>query len=426
MSIITLENDFKARGFIAQASLNAASVLQPGEVAYAGFDPTADSLHVGNLVTIMGLARMQRARMTPIALVGGATGLIGDPSGRSSDRPLLSRDNVQTNAMSIKEQLRNYIDFSGPFAGKMTNNIDWFGTMDLITYLRDIAGKLRANQLLNKEAVRTRLESEDGIGLNEFLYPTLQGYDFFYLWRAFGCKLQIGGSDQWGNMVTGIEIARKLEGAQLHAVTHPLLTTASGAKFGKSAGNAVWLAVDKTSVFSFYQYFLNADDQDVERYLLLLTFLPVSTIQEIMKEHGNAPQLRKAQNILADEVTRTVHGDTQLEQAKSMSRAVFDGNLQSLNALQLQDAFQSSASIIVPFEEAVVLDICMAANIFNSKGEARRMIDNGGLYLNGQRVTSTETQMTSNWVEGQVAVLSVGRDRHWLMKRAIGRPLTQI
>ena len=162
MSIITLENDLKARGFIAQASLNAASVLQPGEVVYAGFDPTADSLHVGNLVTIMGLARMQRARMTPIALVGGATGLIGDPSGRSSDRPLLSRDNVQTNAMSIKEQLRNFIDFSGPFAGKMTNNIDWFGTMDLITYLRDIAGKLRANQLLNKDAVRTRLESEDG------------------------------------------------------------------------------------------------------------------------------------------------------------------------------------------------------------------------------------------------------------------------
>lgn len=417
MSIMTLEDDLNARGFIAQASAGAASVLQPGETVYGGFDPTALSLHVGNLVTITGLARMQRAGMTPIALVGGATGLIGDPSGRSTDRPLLSRDNVHANALAIKEQLRNFIDFSGQFAGKLTNNIDWYGEMSLITYLREIAGKFRANQLLNKDAIRTRLESEDGIGLHELLYPTLQGYDHFYLWRAFGCRLQIGGNDQWGNMVTGIEIARKMEGAILHAVTHPLLLTASGAKFGKSAGNAIWLDAAKTSVFSFYQYFLNADDRDVERYLLLLTFIPVSRIKEIMKEHEESPHLRKAQKTLADEVTRAVHGEAQLEQAKLMSRAIFEGNLQSLSVGQLLDAFQEATSINVPFDD-MLLDVCITNRLFASRGEARRMIENGGVYLNGQRVASAETRMCAEtWIKDKVAILSVGKNKHWLLLR---------
>ncbi len=332
--------DLSSRGLLAQASdpqldaRLAALAAQRPIAAYAGFDPTADSLHVGNFVAILGLMYAQRNGIRPIAIVGGATGLIGDPSGKSSERQLQTKDTVAANVQGIRKILEKFLDFNDPTAPAIiVNNLDWFGAMSAIDFLRDVGKHFRVGSMLAKDSVRARMEtSEEGMSYTEFSYQLLQGYDFFRLYKDHGCVLQLGGSDQWGNITAGIDIIRKLEGESrdVFGLTMPLITTSSGAKFGKSEGNAVWLTAERTSAFDFYQFWLRTEDADVSRYLRLFTFLPLPEIDALVAEHGKSPEKRLAQRKLAEVMTTLVHGCEVTQQAIAASRAIYaSGNVQA-------------------------------------------------------------------------------------------------
>src|SRR5882672_11171299 len=314
---MNLFDEFKWRGMVYDATEGLADVFANERVtAYIGFDPTASSLHVGNLMTLMALARLQRFGHVPIAIVGGGTGMIGDPSGKSQERTLLSREQIDANVASIKQQLSRFLDFESPTnAARIINNADWLASFDLLGFLRDTGKFFTVNYLLQKESVSRRLESEEGISYTEFSYLLLQARDFVELFDRYGCTLQMGGSDQWGNITAGIDLIRKLRAKKAHGLVWPLLTTASGGKFGKTEAGTIWLDPVRTSPFKLYQFWMNTEDRDVVSYLKLFTFLDRAAIGELEAVTTSAPEKREAQRVLAREVTTLVHGVGEVEKA---------------------------------------------------------------------------------------------------------------
>jgi tyrosyl-tRNA synthetase len=408
--------------FEDMTSPELASALDKPLCAYAGFDPTNDSLQVGNFVTIMTLAHLQRAGHKVIALVGGATGLIGDPSGKSQERNLLDAQQVEHNLEGIKENLSRFIDFDPASKNPaiMVNNYDWFKNFTFIDLLRDVGRYFRISVMMSKESVRKRMESEDGMSFTEFCYQILQGYDFLHLYKQYGCTLQLGGSDQWGNITAGTELVRRVCGAEVYGMTFPLVCDSTGKKFGKSEGNAIFLDARKTSYYDFYQFFLRSHDADVIRYLKILTFLPMERIEELENSLKQAPERREAQQALAEELTRTVHGETGLAVAQQATQVLFGGSVEGLAASDLESIFANVASAALPLAEVVnqpLPDVLAAAGMFASKGEARRLLKQGGIYINNQRVTEeSRTFSPDDLIEGRLAVLRSGKRNFFLLK----------
>ena len=414
---------FKARYlFEAMTSPDLAKALDKPLTVYAGFDPTNDSLQAGNFVTIMALAHLQRAGHKVIALVGGATGLIGDPSGKSKERNLLSAEQVERNLVGIKENLSRFIDFNptSPNPAILVNNYDWFKDFTFIDLLRDVGRYFRMGVMLSKDSVKKRMESDDGMSFTEFCYQILQGYDFQHLYKTYGCVLQIGGSDQWGNITAGTELVRRMCGEEVFGMTFPLVCDSTGKKFGKSEGNAVFLDARKTSCYDFYQFFLRTLDADVIRYLKIFTFLPFERIAELEQAVTTAPEKREAQQVLAEELTRTVHGEQGLTVAKKATGVLFGGSLDGLAAEDLEMIFADVASATLPKEQVIekpAYEVIAAAGMVASKGEARRLVQQGGLNINNVRVAGLDRVFTSSdLIDGRLTVLRSGKKSFFLLK----------
>jgi tyrosyl-tRNA synthetase len=384
-----------ARGFVQDATPGLAERLSKGRLtAYVGFDPTADSLHVGSLVPVMGLAWLQRHGHTPIALVGGGTGMVGDPSGKREERPVMTLEQIDRNARSLARQLTPFLSFEGANAARMRNNADWLRGIPLMEFLRDTGKHFTLSYMLQKESVRSRMEV--GITYTEFSYMLIQAYDFWHLYRTEQCELQMGGSDQWGNITAGIELIGRREGAQAHGLVSPLMTTASGGKFGKSEGGNVWLDPERTSPYQFYQFWVNTDDRDVERYLKLFTFLRLDQIASAMAEHGKDPGSRTAQRLLAREVTATVHGVEAAEQAVRASEALFSGQV-DLEALPDMPTRAVARDDVL---ERPILEALLASGLASSKADARRGIEGRGFYLNGQAIERVDAMLRPDDLHG--------------------------
>ena len=395
------QTDFLAelawRGMLMQQTEGAGKLLAAGPVSgYAGFDPTASSLHVGSLVPIMGLVHLQRNGHRPYALVGGGTGMIGDPSGKTTERALQTADQVVSNAESIGAQLARFLDFSGPNGAVLRNNADWLLNMGAIEFMRDVGKHLTVNYMAAKDSVKSRMDA--GISYTEFSYMLLQAYDFVELRRRDGVTLQVGGSDQWGNMTAGVELVRRMDGAEAHAVTFPLLTTASGTKFGKTEAGAVWLDPDRTSPYQFYQFWINTDDRDAGKYLRLMTLMGRETIEALERDAAEHPERREAQTALAFEITSRVHGAEAAAIAREVSLVLFGrGEVSGLSAAALAALAREVPTATVARDEAVSLtDLFVRTNLVKSKGEARRVVEQGGAYVNGERagVSMTLNEMT--------------------------------
>ena len=385
------------RGLIHQYTEGLGESLAEGPVsAYCGFDPSAPSLHVGNLVPVMGLVHLQRAGHRPIALVGAGTGLIGDPSGKRTERQLLTPEMVEDNAAQIHSQLERFLDFTGPAAARMRNNADWLLPLSAIGFMRDVGKHFTVNYMMQKESVKARME--DGISYTEFSYMLLQAYDYLELHRREGATLQVGGSDQWGNITAGIELIRKVTGAAAHALTYPLLATASGAKFGKTEAGAVWLDADRTSPYQFFQFWINADDRDVGKFLRYFTLLPKETIEGLDGETAEHPEHRTAQTALARDVTARVHGNEAAKVAEEVSALLFgkgDPKKLSRKALEALAAEIPFVRISADGQQMDVLELFASAKLVASKGAARRLLEQGGLYVNGDRLSASDKTVGS-------------------------------
>jgi tyrosyl-tRNA synthetase len=414
---------FRDRGLLQDATKGAGDHLAGApRTIYIGFDPTAASLHLGNLVPIMGLVHAQRAGHTPLALVGGGTGLIGDPSGKTEERQLMTKELAAENAEGIRTQLEHFLDFevaSNP--ARMRNNHDWLGDLAFVDFLRDIGKHFSVNQMLAKESVKRRLDNEDGISYTEFSYSLLQSYDFLELFRREGCTVQMGGSDQWGNITAGIDLVRRAESAQAFGVVFPLITNASGAKFGKSEAGAVWLDADLTSPFRFYQYWINVDDADAVRYLKFFSLLPMEVIADLEAAVAAEPYKRAAQRALAEDVTRRLHGETGLAAAERATRALFSGDISGLGAEEIADVFADIPSLEVSAEAlggegTAVVDLLVESGLASSKGDARRSIEGGGVYVNSVRVEDTAVRVTmGDTIEGRFILLRKGKKNYHLV-----------
>ncbi|RMF59994.1 MAG: tyrosine--tRNA ligase [Calditrichaeota bacterium] len=422
---MNLYEEFKWRGVLYDATEGTEELLAREKVTlYIGFDPTAASLHVGSLLPIMGLARAQKLGHTPIAIVGGGTGLIGDPSGKTKERQLLTKEQVEENLLGIKEQLSRFLDFSPKLsnAAKIINNYDWLGKVPLIDFLRDIGKHFTVNYMMAKESIKTRTESEEGITFTEFSYLLLQAYDFYELYQRENCVLQMGGSDQWGNIVAGVElIRRKLQG-KAYGLVFPLVTSSTGVKFGKTEAGNVWLDSQLTSPYRFYQFWYNVDDADVIRYLKYFTWLSaeeIASLEVSLREH---PEKREAQTTLAKELTRMVHGESELQKAIQASRVLFGGSMEGLSGSQIEDIFHDVPSVEIPLNELEnsgmpVVEMLVRCGIANGKGEARRLIQGGGIYLNNERVTDIGQMVTpEDAIDGTYLVLRKGRKNFFLVR----------
>ena len=406
--------DLAWRDLIAQSTDldELRALLAAGPVTlYCGFDPTAPSLHLGNLIQILTLRRFQLAGHRPIGLVGGATGLIGDPSGKSAERTLNSEEVVAAWVERIRAQVAKFLDFEGPNAALMVSNLEWTGPMTAIEFLRDIGKHFPVNRMLARETVKTRLETT-GMSYTEFSYVLLQAMDFLELYRRYGCRLQTGGSDQWGNLTAGVDLIRRVEGGTAHALTTPLLTKADGTKFGKTAGGETyWLDPELTSPYAFYQFWINADDRDVEKYLKVFSFRPREEIQQLVKESAERPAARIAQRALAEEVTTLVHGADECAKVVAASRALFgQGALEELDERTLGAALAEVPRMeIPPGDLPPVVDLLAGSGLCKSKSEARRTIAQGGAYLNNTKVTSEEAvPTTEDLLHGRFLVLRRG------------------
>lgn len=412
---MNLLEDLKWRGLLAQSTDEKAllEALSKPITLYAGFDPTASSLHVGHLVVLVVLRRFQLAGHHPIALVGGATGLVGDPSGRNEERSLNTQDIVQEWVVRIREQVSQYLDFEAPTnPARVVNNLDWTAPMSAIEFLRDIGKHFSVNQMLAKESVSARLES-GGISYTEFSYQVLQSLDFLELFRRHNCTLQIGGSDQWGNIVTGLDLIRRVESGGAHAMTVPLLMKADGTKFGKSAGGSVWLDPAMTSPYAFFQYWLNTEDRDVINFLKVFSFLPKEDIEEIEKAHLENPGARTAHRTLARELTTLVHGAQDCERVEAASRALFgQGDLNELDEATLESALSElpRASVANLDEIPTWVDLVVASGVVDSKSAARRIVKEGGAYLNNVKISGEDfSPAPSDFFFGRFAVLRKGK-----------------
>lgn len=415
----TLLDALQPRGFIHDVTPGLADRLTRGPVAgYVGFDPTADSLHVGNLVPVMGLAWLQRTGGTPVIVVGGGTGMVGDPSGKRSERPMLSVEEIDHNLARIRRQLEQFLSFEGSNAARVRNNADWLRSLGLMEFLRETGKHFTVNYMLQKDSVKSRMES--GISFTEFSYMLVQAYDFWHLWRADRCELQMGGSDQWGNITAGTELIARREGAQAHGLTFPLLTTSSGGKFGKSEAGNIWLDPAKTSPYQFYQFWLNTEDADAERLLKFFTFLPLEEIAVVLDEQRADPGKRTAQRRLADEVTTRVHGATTTRSVIEASRILFGGfNLATADTTVFAILAGEIPTTVLPpgaLGALGIVDALVTAGLAASKAEARRGIQQGGFSLNGSVVSSAERNLTpEDRLGGGFLLLQKGKRNYALL-----------
>ncbi|MED4137767.1 tyrosine--tRNA ligase [Priestia megaterium] len=414
--------DLEFRGLINQQTdeKGLSELLSKESVRlYCGFDPTADSLHIGHMLPVLILRRFQQAGHQPIALVGGGTGLIGDPSGKKAERTLNEKETVAMFSERIKGQLSCFLDFEeGENAAVIANNYDWIGSLDVITFLRDIGKNFGINYMMAKDSVQSRIES--GISFTEFSYMILQSYDFLNLYQTYNCKLQIGGSDQWGNITAGLELIRKSEeDAKAFGLTVPLVTKADGTKFGKTEGGAIWLDPEKTSPYEFYQFWINTDDRDVIKYLKYFTFLSHEEINELAASAKEAPEKREAQKALAAAMTTLVHGEEALEQAIRISQALFSGSISELTAEEIKQGFKDVPSYTHTGEDIGLIDLLVESKISPSKRQAREDISNGAIYLNGEREQDLQKIVgAEDRIEGQFTVIRRGKKKYTLIQYA--------
>ena len=417
-----MDNVFEAlneRGFIKQVT-NAEQVtrlLAEKQVTYyAGFDPTGPSLHVGSLVPIMAMAHLQRAGHTPIAIIGGGTTMIGDPTDKTEMRSMLSQEQISANGTGILAQLQRYLNLDNGIAdadnsqttlksGRFLNNADWLLSVNYIEFLRDIGKYFRVNEMIKVEGYRQRLERELGLSFLEFNYQLLQAYDYLCLFQEYGCRLQLGGDDQWGNILAGVDLVRRIEGERVHAVTFPLLTTADGAKMGKTAGGAVWLDAERTSPYEFYQYWINVDDRDVSRFLAYFTFLPMDEVRRLGRLKDEA--IREAKEVLAYEATQLAHGKAEADKAQAASRAVFGGG--NLNEAEMPTS-------VIPLERLdggiSIMALFHEVGLANSRSEARRLIQQGGAYINEKQYRAIDMVVGTNLLEENALLLRAGKKRY--------------
>ncbi len=416
-----LLEELKARGLVeALTDPEIEKAMEKPMTVYCGFDPSARSLQAGNLVSIMVLRRFQLAGHKVIALVGGATGLIGDPSGKSAERNMLTVEQVAENKKGIRENLARILDFDGPNAATLVDNYDWYKGTSAIEFLRDIAINFRVPQMLAKESVKKRLEASEGaLTFTEFSYQILQGNDFLHLYDNYGCTLEVGGADQWGNITAGTDLVHRMRGKTAYGLTFPLLLDSAGRKFGKSEGNALFLNGEMTSVYDWYQYFLRAADKDVIRYLKVFSMRPLDEIAELERQMKASPESRIPQKALAEELTRLVHGEAGLNTALGATQTLFGGDLAGKSADELEAIFKDVKSAEMAAADIAgkpVYAVAAAAGMFKSNGEARRMAAQGGLSLNGVKVDDKRVFAADDMIDGRVAILRQGRKNNFLLK----------
>lgn len=412
----------KERGFVdTVTSEDLEKICEKPIHFYAGFDPTADSLHVGNLVGIMAVAHFQRFGHTPYIILGGTSGRIGDPSGKSVERPLLDTETILNNVHCIRLHFEQILDFSGSFPRPVIlNNDDWYKNFGMVDFLREVGKYFRVGTMLSKEMVRTRLESEEGLSYTEFSYQLLQGYDFYHLNSEYNVVLELGGSDQWGNITAGIEYTRKVTGKSVYGLTWPLLTRSDGKKFGKTEGGAIWLSEKKCSPYQFYQYFIRIPDADVIHMMKMLTFLELDEIDEISKEMQSEDYVpNSAQKRLAEEVTRIVHGEAGLEKALKVTEGAAPGKEAKLDGDVLKEIARDMPNTTLAKEQVLganYADLAAASGLLSSKGEGNRMVKNGGAYLNNDKISDSSTKIGKNdLIEGKYLLLGAGKKKKILI-----------
>ena len=423
--------DFEQRGLVADVSTSAefdAHLAEASRTIYVGFDPTADSLHVGSLVPLLALRRCQLAGHRPIVLVGGGTGLIGDPSGKAGERALNPQEHVEACAARLKAQVRPFVDFDhGSHAAILVDNYQWLSRLDVIPFLRDIGKHFSVGAMVARESVRARLGA--GISYTEFSYQVLQAYDFLALYERHGCTVQMGGSDQWGNITAGIDLIRRMRGTAAHGLTVPLVTKGDGTKFGKTETGTIWLDPARTSAYEMYQFWLNTADADVGRFLKYFTFFSPAEIDELVQQSAAAPEKREAQRVLARDVTRLVHGASGLAEAEAITDALFHGDVARLSERQLRDALGGAPSSVLPGAAAAtipVVDLLLATGLASSRRAARELISQGAIQLNGQPVGDPASTVSpaTDALHGRYVVLRKGKKSYHLVTLGQQSPKT--
>jgi tyrosyl-tRNA synthetase len=417
-------SELEWRGLVSESTEGVRDVLAREKVTlYIGFDPTAASLHVGSLLPMMALARMQRFGHSPIAIVGGGTGMIGDPSGKTAERQLLTIEQIDANLAGIRAQLAAVLDFDSPGnPARIVNNADWLRSLNYLEFLRDIGKYFTVNYMLAKESVKRRIEQEDGISYTEFSYLMLQSYDYLTLFDRYACTLQMGGSDQWGNITAGCDLVRRLRAAKAHGLVMPLVTTSAGVKFGKTEAGAVWLDPQLTSPFRFYQFWLNTDDRDVVKYLKFFTFLERGEIEALEAGVVRAPETRDAQRTLAREVTRTIHGQDAVDRAEHASGLLFGERISELDVddiIAVFDDVPSTGMAAALFTGAgtTIADVMVTTKLASSKSDAMRLVRGGGVYVNNRRVTDERARFTAEQaIAGRMFVLRKGARQYHLVR----------
>jgi len=423
---MTLIQELRWRGMIQDIMPGTEELFEKEQVSgYIGFDPTSDSLHIGSLVPILLLVHLQRAGHKPFALVGGATGMVGDPSGKSEERNLLSEETLAFNLAGVKKQLSHFLDFdaSKSNAAEIVNNYDWFKDFSFLHFIRDVGKHITVNYMMSKDSVKKRLEGDNGMSFTEFTYQLVQGYDFYWLYQNKNCKVQMGGSDQWGNITTGTEIIRRKTGGEAFAFTCPLITKADGGKFGKTEKGNVWLDPAKTSPYQFYQFWLNASDEDATKWIKIFTLLEPTVIDGLIAEHANAPQLRILQKALAAELTKMVHSEADLTFAIQATEILF-GNattelLQSLNETQLLQVMDGVPTVNIDASKLNagydIVELLADTAIFPSKGEARKMWQAGGIGINKEKINAEFTTVTTaQLLQGKYILFQKGKKNYYL------------
>jgi tyrosyl-tRNA synthetase len=422
--------ELKWRGMLQDMTPEIEEHLSKGMAsAYLGFDPTADSLHIGHLVGVMTLLHFQRAGHKPFALVGGATGMIGDPSFKSAERNLLDKETLDHNVSCIQAQLSKFLDFSGATSNKaeLVNNYDWISKFSFLEFIRDIGKHITVNYMMSKDSVKRRLEDGNGLSFTEFSYQLIQGYDFYHLWKNNNCSIQLGGSDQWGNIVTGTELIRRMGGGSAYALTVPLITKADGTKFGKTEGGSVWLDPEKTSPYAFYQFWLNVSDEDASKYIRIFTVLDQQTIENLETEHAAAPHLRVLQKEIAKQVTIMVHSEEDYQMALKASEILFGKSstedLASLDERTFLAVFEGVPQVQISREEFAatesVLDLFgekTQSQIFPSKGEARKMIQGGGVSINKEKLGDPNAPLTFSLLQGKYLLIQKGKKNYYILE----------
>jgi len=417
--------ELKWRGMIHDIMPGTQEELNKGITsAYIGFDPTADSMHIGNMVQIMTLVHFQQCGHKPIALVGGATGMVGDPSGKSAERNLLDEKTLNHNLSCVQKQLEKFLSFEGDNAAEVVNNYDWFKDFGFLEFIRDVGKHITVNYMMSKDSVKSRLET--GLSFTEFSYQLVQGYDFYYLWKHKDAKLQLGGSDQWGNIVTGTELIRRKDQGEAFAMTTPLITKADGSKFGKSEGGNIWLDAEKTSPYKFYQYWINSSDEDVAKYIKIFSLRSREEIESLINEHQEAPHQRLLQRTLAEELTERVHSRADLETAVKASAILFGKSttedLASLDEKTLLQVFEGVPQTEVPKSSLEGNDVTTFLSettqniIFKSKGEARKMIQGGGVSINKSKVTTPDQSLEFDLLQDKYLLAQRGKKNYYLIK----------